>query len=424
MSTRRKSRRQREESRKVKHASIDIRQLSSIKKMKDRKGSSSRNSVKMKKSHSNVRIEVRPEREEREDSQRGRKRSGKSKKKPRRSVIALGGSMNVLDRSRRDRESARDKGESGKDKDRYRDKERVSARRVSARRGNEKEISRLNEIINELRMENESLKVENQMFRDKFQKMKEIYADVAGNPSSKNKKQKARNDFESLLSDDETASHRKKRRKDSSSRKDKEDGSKNEKSRRKKRRKSRREKKERHLRVKQHRHASSISHSMQENNAASEITFQSNTALYFGVPLSQIEVDDDNIPSFMRGIIGELLLRGLDSEGILRISGSASDINKLQNEIENGEHPKFEKESPNTLAGLLKKYFRSLPEPMIPHLSNSQIPFIMEDLKSGERDEASVVEDIKEVVYSLPQPNLSILLYLCKFLHEVWETQK
>jgi hypothetical protein len=64
-------------------------------------------------------------------------------------------------------------------------------------------------------------------------------------------------------------------------------------------------------------------------------------------------------------------------EGIFRISGSINSINIIKKEFDAGAFelkilkigslPNLENESPHTVSGLLKLFFRELPDPVLEH---------------------------------------------------------
>uniref|UniRef100_A0A7M5XIR9 Rho GTPase activating protein n=1 Tax=Clytia hemisphaerica TaxID=252671 RepID=A0A7M5XIR9_9CNID len=111
----------------------------------------------------------------------------------------------------------------------------------------------------------------------------------------------------------------------------------------------------------------------------------------FGYPLEKLcEREDNLVPRFIVQIVHEVEKRGLDVDGIYRVSGNLSSVNKLRGLIDNGEMPDYSQPEWNDihlLTGCLKLYFRELPEPLLPfHLFDRFVgamksPFKPEKLK-------------------------------------------
>ncbi len=56
----------------------------------------------------------------------------------------------------------------------------------------------------------------------------------------------------------------------------------------------------------------------------------------------------------------------LDEEGLLRISGSVSEIQQMRADIEQGKPIDFSTHDPHAVAGIVKCFFRELPEKIVP----------------------------------------------------------
>jgi hypothetical protein len=82
----------------------------------------------------------------------------------------------------------------------------------------------------------------------------------------------------------------------------------------------------------------------------------------FGVELSK---DSDNLNEFVTEGLIYLEKHGLNSQGIFRLSGDLSIMNEFKKNIESGKKIDFSELSDiNCVAGLIKLYFRELPEPI------------------------------------------------------------
>lgn len=89
----------------------------------------------------------------------------------------------------------------------------------------------------------------------------------------------------------------------------------------------------------------------------------------FGVELSTItESEHRSIPFIVVKCVEEIEARGIYQEGIYRVSAFADEIDELKNTFEkHGRHTNISSEnlSIHTVAGVLKLYFRSLPNSLI-----------------------------------------------------------
>jgi len=61
------------------------------------------------------------------------------------------------------------------------------------------------------------------------------------------------------------------------------------------------------------------------------------------------------------------------------------------------------------VAGLFKQWIRELPEPLIPPLFDAQVPFLLETNKD---DQGKLLTDLRELIRSLPKPNLEVVSFL------------
>jgi hypothetical protein len=86
-------------------------------------------------------------------------------------------------------------------------------------------------------------------------------------------------------------------------------------------------------------------------------------------------LDFGEVSPIVRDTIAYLSEKGLKEEGILRLAGSGSEVARLKAAYEKGESVDFDTCSDiNSVADLLKRHLRELPEPLIPstQLSNFQ----------------------------------------------------
>ncbi|KAG7291857.1 hypothetical protein NEMBOFW57_001879 [Staphylotrichum longicolle] len=115
-------------------------------------------------------------------------------------------------------------------------------------------------------------------------------------------------------------------------------------------------------------------------------------------------------------------LFGLNLEGIYRLSGSVPHVNKLKNlfDTDSGSsnldfrNPENFFHDVNSVAGLLKQFFRDLPDPLLTRENYNA--FI-----EAARNEDDIVrrDSMHAIINSLPDPNYATLRALALHLHRV-----
>jgi RalA-binding protein 1 len=137
----------------------------------------------------------------------------------------------------------------------------------------------------------------------------------------------------------------------------------------------------------------------------------------FGIQLEELFArEGGNVPYFLMRMIQYLEEKGLQEEGILRVSGSVGEINSLKEALQHGEDVDYSSHDPHAVAGLLKVFFRELPAPIIPEPYHSRILEVM--FNQDMLDDQRVVE-VKMILDQLPIPNRAILRMLMNFLVKV-----
>uniref|UniRef100_A0A672IQ02 Rho GTPase activating protein 4a n=1 Tax=Salarias fasciatus TaxID=181472 RepID=A0A672IQ02_SALFA len=121
------------------------------------------------------------------------------------------------------------------------------------------------------------------------------------------------------------------------------------------------------------------------------------------------------IPIVVESCICFINLNGLHHEGIFRVPGSQTEVNALRDAFERGEDPLAERSYDlDSVAGVLKLYFRSLENPLFPIDSTSQL---LEHAQIS--SEAERAAQLKTVICSYPEPVIVVMRYLFAFLHHV-----
>jgi len=143
----------------------------------------------------------------------------------------------------------------------------------------------------------------------------------------------------------------------------------------------------------------------------------------FGLGLDQLfERDGSAVPMVVYQCIQAIDLFGLEVEGIYRLSGSQSHIQTIKSMFDN-DASKVDFRDPaaffhdvNSVAGLLKQFFRELPDPLL--TSEHYMAFI----DAAKTDDDIMRRDqLHAVINSLPDPNYATLRALTLHLNRVSE---
>ncbi|KXJ94031.1 hypothetical protein Micbo1qcDRAFT_40749 [Microdochium bolleyi] len=145
----------------------------------------------------------------------------------------------------------------------------------------------------------------------------------------------------------------------------------------------------------------------------------------FGVNLTRLyQRDGLAVPMIVHQCIQAVNLYGLNVEGIYRLSGSSTHVNKLKNlfdtdsesSILDFRNPENFFHDVNSVAGLLKQFFRDLPDPLLTaeHYQN---------LIEAAKHEDDVVrrDSLHAIINDMPDPNYATLRALTLHLHRVTE---
>uniref|UniRef100_A0A8C5MS57 SLIT-ROBO Rho GTPase activating protein 2 n=1 Tax=Leptobrachium leishanense TaxID=445787 RepID=A0A8C5MS57_9ANUR len=123
------------------------------------------------------------------------------------------------------------------------------------------------------------------------------------------------------------------------------------------------------------------------------------------------------IPLVVESCIRFLSRHGLQHEGIFRVSGSQVEVNDIKNAFERGEDPLEEDQNDHDLdsvAGVLKLYFRGLSIPLFPKEIFHDLLGCVSMENIHER-----ASHIRRVLLSLPSPTIVLMRYLFAFLNHL-----
>ncbi|EDO42176.1 predicted protein, partial [Nematostella vectensis] len=147
----------------------------------------------------------------------------------------------------------------------------------------------------------------------------------------------------------------------------------------------------------------------------------------FGVDLTTlVKLHNTKRPFVVDICINEVEKRGLDSEGLYRVSGFADDIEALKNSFDKGNTHTTVNYSDgesvnlstyddiNTITGVCKLYFRQLPLPLITFETYSK--FIA---AAKTQDKHLRIEELSKALGELPQAHYETMKFLMGHLHRV-----
>ncbi|XP_067381780.1 SLIT-ROBO Rho GTPase-activating protein 3 isoform X2 [Channa argus] len=131
--------------------------------------------------------------------------------------------------------------------------------------------------------------------------------------------------------------------------------------------------------------------------------------------MSRTQSSGQQIPVVVESCIRFINLHGLHHEGIFRVPGSQREVNVIRDAFERGEDPLSDSECDlDSVAGVLKLYFRGLEPPLFPYDSYLQL---LECVQIEGETERAV--QIKAIVSTFPRPLLIVIRYLFAFLNHV-----
>ncbi|XP_004636692.1 rho GTPase-activating protein 15 isoform X1 [Octodon degus] len=138
----------------------------------------------------------------------------------------------------------------------------------------------------------------------------------------------------------------------------------------------------------------------------------------FGSHLHTVcERENSTVPWFVRQCIEAVEKRGLDVDGIYRVSGNLSTIQKLRfivNQEEKLNLDDSQWEDIHVVTGALKMFFRELPEPLFPY---SFFERFVEAIKKQDNNER--IATIKGLIQKLPPPNRDTMKVLFGHLTKI-----
>ncbi|XP_067112299.1 rho GTPase-activating protein 15 [Osmerus mordax] len=135
--------------------------------------------------------------------------------------------------------------------------------------------------------------------------------------------------------------------------------------------------------------------------------------------LTLCEREETLVPRFVKLCVEAVEKRGLEADGIYRVSGNLATIQKLRFLVDQEEELDLDDsqwEDIHVVTGALKMFFRELPEPLFPFRFFDQF---VEAIKTKELKPK--VQALKKLVLQLPKPNQETMRLLFRHLHRILE---
>ncbi|XP_074649429.1 rho GTPase-activating protein 24-like [Tubulanus polymorphus] len=133
----------------------------------------------------------------------------------------------------------------------------------------------------------------------------------------------------------------------------------------------------------------------------------------------QKKSSSSKVPVIVEKCVNHLMKHGLDHEGIFRLTGSVKSIRTTKFAFDTCEDIDFERDDidNNTIASLLKLYFKELPEPIIPF--NLYEHFMTIGLKIQHGDPEQGMDLLRKLLDKIDPNKYNLLMYICDFLSKV-----
>uniref|UniRef100_A0A673BCQ9 SLIT-ROBO Rho GTPase-activating protein 1-like n=1 Tax=Sphaeramia orbicularis TaxID=375764 RepID=A0A673BCQ9_9TELE len=142
-----------------------------------------------------------------------------------------------------------------------------------------------------------------------------------------------------------------------------------------------------------------------------------NVRLFNGNLESFIKDSGQAIPRVVESCIRYINLYGLQHQGIFRVSGSQLEVNDIKNSFERGNDPLTDEENNhdiNSVAGVLKLYFRGLENPLFP---KERFNDLLSCIRIENLYERALY--IRKILLTIPRSVLIVMRYLFAFLNHL-----
>ncbi|KAM9759470.1 SLIT-ROBO Rho GTPase-activating protein 3 isoform 2-T2 [Menidia menidia] len=132
---------------------------------------------------------------------------------------------------------------------------------------------------------------------------------------------------------------------------------------------------------------------------------------------TRIQDSGQPIPLVVESCVRYINLYGLQQQGIFRVPGSQVEVNDIKNSFERGEDPLIDDQNEhdiNSVAGVLKLYFRGLENPIFPKERFLDFISTIKLDSGGER-----AHHLQQIIVTLPRTVIIVMRYLFAFLNHL-----
>uniref|UniRef100_A0A8D0D1J3 SLIT-ROBO Rho GTPase-activating protein 1 n=1 Tax=Sander lucioperca TaxID=283035 RepID=A0A8D0D1J3_SANLU len=122
------------------------------------------------------------------------------------------------------------------------------------------------------------------------------------------------------------------------------------------------------------------------------------------------------IPVVVESCVRYINLYGLQQQGIFRVPGSQVEVNDIKNAFERGEDPLVDDRADhdiNSVAGVLKLYFRGLENPLFPKER------FLDLISTTSESRAERAHHLQQIIVTLQRPVIIVMRYLFAFLNHL-----
>ncbi|XP_017296370.1 rho GTPase-activating protein 15 isoform X1 [Kryptolebias marmoratus] len=133
--------------------------------------------------------------------------------------------------------------------------------------------------------------------------------------------------------------------------------------------------------------------------------------------LTLCEREGTTVPKFVKTCLDTVEKRGLEADGIYRVSGNLATIQKLRFIVDQEEDLDLDDsqwEDIHVITGALKMFFRELPEPLFPFRFFQQFVEVVQLKESKQK-----IQEVKKLIQQLPKPNHDTMKMLFSHLQRV-----
>jgi hypothetical protein len=141
----------------------------------------------------------------------------------------------------------------------------------------------------------------------------------------------------------------------------------------------------------------------------------SSVEVQFGAPLDAVMARVGGLPTVVRRCVAHIEQHGMQSEGLYRLSGSATRIAEFKQLVDSGGDLWFSTSEPtDNVSGVLKLYLRELPDTV---LTTRLYAYFL--TASFCTDVDALAHFLRAPLMALPKPNLMMAEFLLRHLHKV-----